>query len=441
MIWKSFEPFSENDSGEELFGFGLSAGEINQDFYTNNEDELDVWVSNFRKISILSGVHDDFTFGSKLGEGNYSKVHRATDNESGALVAIKCIAKDKIKRSSQGPKILVNEIFCMRSLAHPNVLRLERVYEEDEFVYLVLEYVEGGDLFAKIIAAEKFSEKYSAVIARKILSALAYMTQCNIIHRDIKLENILMSTLDEESDIKIADFGFGAEMTLDNLSHFCGSPGYIAPEILDKRSYCSKADVFSLGVIVSIIISGNSPFFGRTVEETLAKNRSGVINFESPFWTSISDEAKDFVTQLTQRNPELRPTAAEALKHSWIYKHNKQHFDSLTVSLQRPSFSKRRPTISFEEVKSPMQPQFSEASSSQKISPRVRPRFSAVSQIAEGFLTPGAKYINITNSAGSCSPSTNSPLISLISETSSPASVRISSGRRNVSWKQIKPHP
>jgi serine/threonine protein kinase len=290
----------------------------------------------------LTGVYDDFEFGDRLGEGNYAIVFRATDNETGAVVAIKSIVKEKLIRSSQGANILVNEIHCMRCLDHKNIIKLHRVYEEDEKVFLILEYVEGGDLFNKIIAAEHFTERYCAVVARKLLSALVYMHDQNIIHRDLKLENIMMTSIDEESDVKIADFGFAAEMTPENMSIFCGSPGYVAPEILKKLPYDAKVDVYGVGIIIYIVLSGNSPFFGRSVEETLDKNREGMILYEPHFWSDISESAQEFVQYLTRLDPTGRPTAAEALRHKWIQQHNRQYFDSLDSSVKRPSFSKRR---------------------------------------------------------------------------------------------------
>mmetsp|Transcript_7785 Transcript_7785/g.14902 ORF Transcript_7785/g.14902 Transcript_7785/m.14902 type:complete len:527 (-) Transcript_7785:3970-5550(-) len=452
--WKPFEPFSESDSGEELFGFKLGNEGNSQDFYASSEDELDMWVNSFRKVSILSGIHDDYDMGEKLGEGNYATVLRATDNETGSTVAIKCIPKEKLQRSSQGAKILVNEIDCMRRLDHPNILKIERVYEENEHVYIVLEYVEGGDLFAKIIAAEKFSERYSAVLARKMLTALVYMHEKNIIHRDLKLENIMMTSLDEEADIKIADFGFAAEMTTENMSVYCGSPGYVAPEILNKLGYDAKADVFSLGIIVYIILSGNSPFFGRSVEETLAKNREGRIRFEPSYWADISDDAKDFVMSVTERNSKQRTTAAEALRHRWIYANNRQYFDSLEVSLRRPSFSKRRPMIDLGVTapKSAGLPKIKAGENSALSIPSGSPRSrqlmppEPMSDLRSGFLTPGASSNSRDGTRMAISPGPNGKPHSghtspFTASLKSPTSAGLASGKRNITWKQIKPHP
>jgi serine/threonine protein kinase len=341
--WKIFEPFSEAKGDLEIIGFSLGAAGNTQDFYCDSTDEMDMWVFCFRKCSVLRGINDDYMMGDSLGEGNYATVVLGTNNETEEPVAIKCILKSKIMRSAQGAKIIVNEIKCMRSLQHHNIVKLERVYEDEDRVYLVLEYVEGGDLFTRIINDEEsFTEKISSVLICKLLVALAYMHKQGFVHRDLKLENILVKPDEHQLDVKIADFGFATELNSADLSICCGSPGYVAPEILRRQKYGSNADVFGVGVILYILLSKTSPFFGRCVEETLAKNRDCQINFNDGVWASISDDAKSFISQLTERNPRTRPSAAEALEHRWIQTHNKNYFEMLRNLI--PTFSKRRIT-------------------------------------------------------------------------------------------------
>jgi serine/threonine protein kinase len=434
ISWKPFSPYLENDLGKDMLGFRLGHEGNSQDFYVNTSDEMDGWVIAFRKVAILSGVLDDYSMGDVLGEGSYAKVLKANDHETGAIFAIKCISKQKLHESSQGAKILVNEIDCMRRTNHPNILKLERVYDEEDTVYLVLEYADGGDLFTKIIAAERFNEHYCAIIARRLLSALAYMNEQKIIHRDIKLENIMMTSLDEEADIKIVDFGFACEMTPENLEVSCGSPGYVAPEILNKQPYDGKADVFSVGVILYIILSGNAPFFSRTVEETIAKNREGKIRFDNPCWGEISEGAKHFVRSLTERHPRLRTTAADALTHSWIQEHNRQYFDSLIAGFRRPAFTKRRTTvdIGINPKKSPGLPT---AANRAKIKgfDRSTPKAPLRStDIRFGFWSPDVVLRDKGSPLGL--PQVSSPGLT------SPRSEGRSSNKRSITWKQIKPH-
>jgi serine/threonine protein kinase len=362
-------------------------------------------------------------------------VFRATDNETGAVVAIKSIVKEKLIRSSQGANILVNEIHCMRCLDHKNILKLHRVYEDDEKVFLILEYLEGGDLFNKIIAAEHFTERYCAILARKLLSALAYMHDQNIIHRDLKLENIMMTSVDEESDVKIVDFGFAAEMTPENMKIFCGSPGYVAPEILKKLPYDAKADVYGVGIIVYIILSGNSPFFGRSVEETLAKNREGRISFEPHFWSDISESAQEFIQSVTRIDNTGRPAAAEALRHKWIQQHNRQYFESLESSVKRPSFSKRRNTET---------PSIKNAAKSPGLPKRSLP--AAPTDGRQRLVDPTlAKYLAVPPSGAPEGIFSirrgKSPIQSTTVPQSAPKSPSALKSPKSKGWKPIKPHP
>lgn len=411
----------------------MGGAENHQDFYAVNETELENWVVQFRKVAVLSGVFEDFNLGFKLGEGNYAKVYQAIDSETAAVVAIKSIPKAKLLNSSQGASILVNEVNCMRRLDHPNILKFERLYEEDDCVHIVMEYVQGGDLFGKVISAGHFSERYSAVLARKMLSALAYMHENNIIHRDLKLENILMTSLDEDADIRLADFGFAAEMTPENLSVFCGSPGYVAPEILNKRIYDGKADVFSLGVIAFIMLSGSSPFFGRNVEETIEMNRRGKSEFDPQHWASVSEDAKDFVRMTIDRDPVHRLTAAEALKHPWIQLHNKAYFDAFEGSMRRPSFTKRRaPHLNFtpiEESKSAGLPKTRERMLSPTTSSKNHHLLPEIPK-RKGYLTPKPTSIGMSGFTSAV----RSPKSGI--HRKSPASTQ--PGKRNITWKTLE---
>lgn len=333
----------------------------------------------------------------------------------------------------------------MRSLNHPNILKLERVYEEDENVYLVLECIEGGDLFNRVVSSEKFNERYCAIIARKLLVALAYMHERNIIHRDLKLENIMLTSVDEEADVKIVDFGFASEMTPKNLQVFCGSPGYVAPEILHKQPYTSKVDVYGVGIVLFIILSGNSPFFARTAEETLARNREGRIKFDATYWAEISDDARDFVRMLTEFEPEARPNAIEALKHRWIQQHNRQYFESQEMSIKRPSFSKRR---TFDVVSTLKSPQSLKRSTLPSISQEGRSPQSAQASLAAyaragltdlDKLAPPMRRRHETSLSKASSPTNSNPSSPYTASSIGSQSVDSAGNKRTISWKSVKP--
>lgn len=325
--------------------------------------------------------------------------------------------------------MIFNEITTMRRIEHPNIMKLERVYDEETQVCLVMEYIEGGDLFARMIDCDRISERYAAIVARKLLTALAYMHEKNIIHRDLKLENIMLTSIEEESDIKLADFGFAAETTPENMSLYCGSPGYSAPEILLKQTYNSKVDIFSLGVVIHILLSGKAPFFGRTVEETLMKNREGQIKLAGKCWTHISEEAKDFVRLITTLNPIDRPSAVEALHHKWIYSNSRHYFDSLESSLKRPTHSRRRPRIDLSSSKQTSK-EILLLPSANPLFPSLKPHITAVTPNPSSHCVSFSRRVHFLNSE---SPNTNSPIVS-------PMSAGLGAGLRKTTWEQIKPH-
>ncbi|CAG9329412.1 unnamed protein product [Blepharisma stoltei] len=220
-----------------------------------------------------------------------------------------------------GLENLVNEIKVIRKLSHPNIIKIHDVYECPNHICLILDYVEHDNLFARISPKKRFDEKTVTRLARELLSVLDYLSSLNIIHRDIKLENILMTSEDNDYDFKLADFGVAAELNENSLIR-CGSPGYIAPEILRKLPYDFKADIFSSGVIFYILLSGKMPFSGRNTVEILRKNREGVISFQKEIWRHVSKKGIRFVMKLMEPNPKSRPFAKEILDHPWLQKSN-----------------------------------------------------------------------------------------------------------------------
>lgn len=167
----------------------------------------------------------------------------------------------------------------MRYLDHPGVMQLHRVYEDENFIHLVMTYTYGGELYTRIIKRGKFSEKTAAKFIQNLLHTLDYFDSNGVVHRDIKPENILLKNPEDDTEFLLADFGLATFASGSNLNLRCGSPGYLAPEILAKEMYGSKVDVYSAGVILYILLSGISPFPGREMEEILSKNKEGSIYF------------------------------------------------------------------------------------------------------------------------------------------------------------------
>ena len=200
-------------------------------------------------------------------------------------------------------------------------MRIYEIMEDDKFYYIISELLEGGELYDRIIRKKRFSERDAAVIIHQILLALNYMHQRQIVHRDIKPENILFEKADQnESLIKITDFGFAnfLDPNEESLTDTLGSPLYMAPEIVKKVKYNTKVDIWSLGVLTYIMLSGKPPFNGKTKEEIFLQLLSQTIQYSDPIWSKLSNQAVNFVKSCLTRDQRFRPSADELLNHEWI---------------------------------------------------------------------------------------------------------------------------
>ena len=331
IIWKKLEPFTEENEKEERFGFRLVQGGIYQDFYTITPEILEGWLDKLSRIVILNDLEDDFAILKEIGSGNYAKVYLAQDVHELKEYAVKSINKSAIWSSSRSTAALISEINVMKKLHHPFLVTLHKVYENDKFVHLILDYVPGGDLFHRIVERNIFDEKTASRFMKNLLEAVDYMHSLNIVHRDLKPENILMVNTECDFDFKIADFGLACQSSENELLR-CGSPGYVAPEILKKAAYGKKVDIFSTGIILYVILSSRAPFYGKNANEILIRNKECKIYFQDKYWKNISKEGIDCVLKLTESNPDKRPSAREALRHLWLgMSHNKLNRDTLVI--------------------------------------------------------------------------------------------------------------
>ncbi|XP_059530889.1 NUAK family SNF1-like kinase 2 isoform X1 [Myotis daubentonii] len=251
-----------------------------------------------------------YEFLETLGKGTYGKVKKAREG-SGRLVAIKLIRKDKIK-DEQDLKHIRREIEIMSSLNHPHIIAIHEVFENSSKIVIVMEYASRGDLYDYISERQRLSEREARHFFRQIVSAVHYCHQNGVVHRDLKLENIL---LDANGNIKIADFG------LSNLYHqgkflqtFCGSPLYASPEIVNGKPYTGpEVDSWSLGVLLYILVHGTMPFDGQD-HKTLVKQISNGAYWEPP----KPSDACGLIRWLLMVNPALRASLEDVTNHWWV---------------------------------------------------------------------------------------------------------------------------
>jgi calcium-dependent protein kinase len=192
--------------------------------------------------------------------------------------------------------MLLNEYYILKEIDHIHVIKIFELWQDDVYYYIITEYLEGNELYKRISARKKFTEIDCAQIIKQILLALNYCHKGNIVHRDLKPENILFETKDDDSIIKVVDFGFAEVFNpKKGLKDVLGTPLFIAPEIISEKRYNAAADIWSLGVVTFFILSGKPPFDGDDRSELFETIKSGYFEFRSRIWDYISDDCKGFI--------------------------------------------------------------------------------------------------------------------------------------------------
>ncbi|TKS76623.1 Calcium/calmodulin-dependent protein kinase type 1G [Collichthys lucidus] len=292
-----------------------------------------VWKKNTENIQEIFDIMEE------LGSGAFSEVYMVKEKATGKMFAMKCVKK-KQKRDLN----LENEIAVLRRIQHENVVGMEDFYESRTHYYLVMQLVSGGELFDRILDRGVYSEQDASRVIQQVLQAVSYLHQNGIVHRDLKPENILYYSSDENSKVMISDFGLSKMVDNDIMSTACGTPGYVAPEVLAQKPYSKAVDCWSIGVITYILLCGYPPFYEESESRLFSKIMKAQYEFDSPFWDDISDSAKDFIRNMMQKNPSMRYTTDLALRHPWIIGKTARSQDiyySVSVQIQK-NFAKTK---------------------------------------------------------------------------------------------------
>ncbi|CAF0747474.1 unnamed protein product [Brachionus calyciflorus] len=270
-----------------------------------------------RQITNFNRILDRYEIIKTLGDGNFAVVKQAKLKNTDHEYAIKIIDKSKMKGKEN---MIENEIHIMKSCNHPNIVKLHEEFETKDEVYLITDLVKGGDLFDAISQSVKFNERDSACMIQDICEALFYLHSKNIVHRDLKPENLLvMRKKDDRISIKLADFGLAMEVK-DAIYTVCGTPTYVAPEILSEIGYGLEVDMWACGVITYILLCGFPPFrsLDRNQDELFQYIQAGEFEFLMPYWEGISESSKDLINHLLVVDKKKRWKAVDVLCHPWI---------------------------------------------------------------------------------------------------------------------------
>ncbi|KAI8906340.1 kinase-like domain-containing protein, partial [Gorgonomyces haynaldii] len=248
--------------------------------------------------------------------GTFATVVLVTENATKKKYAMKIIDKSKSRGMEEQ---IIKEITILKRIQHPNIIRLYECFETKDKIYMQMEFVDGGELFDRIVNLGFYGEEDAKSIVKNILDAVQYLHNAGIVHRDLKPENLLMASSDEHAPVKLADFGLSTVVTNDNmLKTSCGTLTYCAPEILKGEKYGKPVDMWSIGVITYILLSGYPPFWNKDESVMLAQTIRGAFKFFSPDWDEVSQTAKDFISALIHVDHKERLTCEQALEHPWI---------------------------------------------------------------------------------------------------------------------------
>lgn len=286
---------------------------------SSSEDTVNIPSQHYPVTGRYSDVNADYAVSNIVfGSGHYGTVRQCIHRATGQTFAVKSIQKFNIRRIDH----LQREIHLLFKMNHENITNMIDCYEDEKYIHIVTEEYTGGELFDKIVENTTnngcLSEAESAKIIEQLLKAVSYLHENDCVHRDIKPENILFESRNENSSIRLIDFGLsrihseGEEM----MSNPVGTAYYMSPELL-KGKYDRTTDMWSIGVVAYILLCGYPPFNGNSDAEIAAAIRRGHYTFVDG-WGGKSVEALDFIKCLLKRDPRKRHTAKDALKHPWF---------------------------------------------------------------------------------------------------------------------------
>ncbi|KAJ3145891.1 hypothetical protein HDU89_006777 [Geranomyces variabilis] len=278
----------------------------------------------FQKLFGSSGARpqtkfeDNYVVGKQLGIGTFAVVRECTRKSDGKKFAVKIIDKRQLGKLDT----LRTELSVLHRLSHAHIITLHEAFETPSHVHIVTDLATGGELFDRILAKGSFVERDASRLVREILLGVAYLHDQNIVHRDLKPENLLFKGPQDDANLMIADFGLAK--IIDEgafLQTACGTPHYVAPEILRQSGHGKGVDMWAIGVITYVLLCGYTPFYEGEQQSNAALFQAILqceYEFDRAYWSEISEGAKDFISKLLVVDPSRRATVQVALQHPWL---------------------------------------------------------------------------------------------------------------------------
>ncbi|XP_077088378.1 death-associated protein kinase 3 isoform X1 [Siphateles boraxobius] len=263
-----------------------------------------------------------YEMGEELGSGQFAIVRKCKEKSTGTEYAAKFIKKRRLSSSRRGVsrEEIEREVNILREIQHSNIITLHDIFENKTDVILILELVSGGELFDFLAEKESLTEEEATQFLKQILDGVYYLHSKRIAHFDLKPENIMLLDKNVPNPrIKLIDFGIAHQIKDGNeFKNIFGTPEFVAPEIVNYEPLGLEADMWSIGVITYILLSGASPFLGETKQETLTNISAVNYDFDEEYFSNTSELAKDFIRRLLVKDPKKRMTIEDSLQHPWI---------------------------------------------------------------------------------------------------------------------------
>ncbi|XP_030613868.1 serine/threonine-protein kinase 17B [Archocentrus centrarchus] len=255
----------------------------------------------------------------ELGRGKFAVVKRCVEKATGKVFAAKFLKKRRRGRDCRAEVIHEMAVLEM-ARNNPRVVNLHAAYETDHDIVLVLEYAAGGEIFDHCVSEELLPEAQIIRLIRQTLEGVHYLHQRNLVHLDLKPQNILLTSLLPPGDIKIVDFGLARRLgAVGELREILGTPEYVAPEILNYEPITTATDLWSVGVITYMLVTGESPFAGDDKQETYLNVSQVNVDYSRETFSRVSELAMDFIRKLLVKVPEDRPSAVDCMSHPWLW--------------------------------------------------------------------------------------------------------------------------
>ena len=286
----------------------------------------------FDKYSKQKDFRKKYEYISLIGSGSFGKVRLFVERECKSFkYAIKTIKKDFFNQYHI--KSLKNEIEILRSLDHPNIVKYFETYEDEKYLHIVMEYIPGDNLFKVLTEklSHKLTERQISQIMTCLLKAVLFLHHNGIIHRDLKPENIVFSDTRNYKSLKLIDFGLSIQQNAKKEKRRVGTPYYMAPEMI-FGNFVKASDIWSIGVIMYIMVTGKQPFWGKNKDEVLNKVKNGRYDMKSLYYSKCSNSVKDLIKKMLVTEPEKRMTIEACLEHSWFKQFENDKYINLAFS-------------------------------------------------------------------------------------------------------------